>query len=78
MPVNHPPSRRTTPPRGLVRLDTAAEQFDCSVRTIRRMIASGAITGYRVGPRMLRVDLQEIDAVVRRVPTVRQQAGDRP
>ena len=36
-----------------------AEQFGVSPRTIRRYIASGRLTGYRIGPRLIRVDADE-------------------
>lgn len=40
-----------------------------SERTLRRMIAAGRVTGYRAGPRLIRVDLNELDAVLRSIPT---------
>jgi excisionase family DNA binding protein len=43
----------------LVSLAEAAEHFHVSVRTLRRRIADGTITGYRVG-RLIRVDLDEL------------------
>jgi excisionase family DNA binding protein len=39
----------------------AAEYADCNERTLRRAIAHGEITGYRVG-RVYRIDLNELDA----------------
>lgn len=39
----------------------AAEYARCSTRTLERRIASGEITGYNVGSRVV-VDLNEIDA----------------
>lgn len=45
----------------LVSVPEAAKQFNCSTRTIRRYIADGRLTGYRIGPRMLRVDRAELD-----------------
>jgi len=45
---------------------------DVSQKTIRRRIAEGSLTGYRMGPRILRVDLNELDALMRPIPT----AGD--
>jgi excisionase family DNA binding protein len=53
----------------LVDLKKAAEVFDCSERTVRRMIAAGEITGYRVGKRLLRVDLNELQQVARVIPS---------
>lgn len=51
--------------RRLSSLPVAAEQYGVSSRTIRRYISAGHITGYRFGPRMLRVDLDELDALLR-------------
>lgn len=63
MPNNPKPSR-------LRDLKYAAERFDCSERTVRRMIAAGQLTGYRVGKRLIRVDADELDALARVIPTV--------
>jgi excisionase family DNA binding protein len=52
------------------RLETAAERLDVHPRTLRRMIARGEITGYRLGSKTLRVDPAEIDAALRPIPTV--------
>ena len=35
---------------------------------MRRRIADGDITGYRLGPRIIRVDLAELDATFRPIP----------
>lgn len=43
----------------LVPLSVAAETFCVSVKTIRRRIADGTVTGYRIG-RLIRVDLDEM------------------
>ncbi|MDS1115611.1 helix-turn-helix domain-containing protein [Gordonia westfalica] len=40
----------------------AAEYLGVSTRTVRQMIADGRLRGYRNGPRMIRLDLNEIDA----------------
>lgn len=53
------------PQRRMSSLPDAAEQFGVSVKTLRRYISAGRITGYRFGPRMLRVDLNELDALLR-------------
>jgi len=63
--------KRTEPqaaPR-LASLAEAAEHLGCSVRTIRRRISAGEITGYRFGPRLLRVDLEELECSLRPIPT---------
>jgi excisionase family DNA binding protein len=51
-------------------LTEAAVEYGCSVRTIRRMIARGELTGYRVGQRLLRVDRAELASAMRVVQTV--------
>jgi len=50
-------------------IDRAALIAGVSARTIRRRIADGSIRGYRFGPRIIRVDLDEVDALFRRMPT---------
>lgn len=60
-------------PRRLVRMRTVADQYDVSERTIRAWIADGLLTAYRIGPRALRLDLAEVEAlIVRRLPTARR------
>ncbi|WP_051036717.1 helix-turn-helix transcriptional regulator [Nocardia otitidiscaviarum] len=49
-----------------VSLDQAAEAWGVSVRTIRRRIADGTITGYRVPhTRAIRVDMNELDSIMK-------------
>ncbi|WP_396327823.1 excisionase family DNA-binding protein [Jatrophihabitans lederbergiae] len=55
--------------RRLASINHAAEYVGCTTRTIRRRIASGELTGYRFGPRLIRVDLNELDAALRPIPT---------
>lgn len=57
-----------------VSLEVGAEYLDCSVRTVRRLIASGDLTGCRVGKRLIRVDLNEIDAMLRPIPNAKTVA----
>ncbi|ACV79821.1 hypothetical protein Namu_3496 [Nakamurella multipartita DSM 44233] len=47
--------------RHLVTIAAAAEFAAVNPRTIRRRISDGTITAYRVGPRILRVDLNEVE-----------------
>lgn len=42
-------------------LEQAGEYLGVTSRTIRMMIADGRLTGYRNGPRIVRVDLNEVD-----------------
>lgn len=46
----------------------AANYVNVSTRTIRRRIADGSIGAYRFGPRVIRVDLDEIDALFKQIP----------
>lgn len=62
--------RSSTVSKRLVAITVAADHFGISERTVRRRIADGTITGYRVGPRLIRVDLAQIDAMLRPIPTV--------
>lgn len=53
-----------------VTLAYAAEYAAVSTKTIRRRVADGTLTGYRNGPRLLRVDLNEVDEkLLRPIPT---------
>lgn len=56
--------------RRYITLKAAAEGLACSERTLRRMIAAGELTAYRVGNRLIRLDADELDALVRVVPTL--------
>ena len=58
---------------GYLTLQEAAERLRCSTKTVRRYVASGRLTAYRVGPTMLRVSAEQLDAMVvaGEVPTVR-------
>lgn len=68
-----PPAKRPNPKnderRRFIRQEAAAERWDVSVDTIRRMIATGKITGYRLNNRIIRVDVAEVDAAFRPIPT---------
>lgn len=69
---NKPPTSRpaSDESRRFIRQEAAAERWDVSVDTIRRMISAGKITGYRLNNRIIRVDLAEVDAAFRPIPTV--------
>ena len=54
-----------TPSLRLVGTTPAAEYADVSTKTVRRWIAEGRLTGYRVGPRLIKIDLNELDAMLR-------------
>jgi excisionase family DNA binding protein len=48
-----------------VKIVDAAEYLQVTDRTIRQMIPDGRLTGYRSGNRLVRVDLNEVDAAMR-------------
>ncbi|WP_256791994.1 helix-turn-helix domain-containing protein [Terrabacter sp. Ter38] len=51
-------------------LAEAAERTGLSTKTLRRRIASGVLAAYRSGPRVLRVDPDDVDRMMVRLPTV--------
>jgi len=55
--------------RRLASIDVAAEYAGVSRRTICRRIDDGTIPAYKFGPRAVRVDLDELDAAMRPIPT---------
>jgi len=61
-----------TETRSTETLADAAARHGVHPRTIRRRIAEGQLTGYRFGPHLLRVDPDEVDALLRPVPTAGQ------
>lgn len=60
---------RTTMHRRHASIEQAATYVGCNPRTIRRYITRGLLTGYRLGPRLLRVDLNELDELMRPIPS---------
>lgn len=46
-------------------LAEAADYLSVTDRTIRQMISDGRLRGYRSGTRLVRVDLNEIDAAMK-------------
>jgi excisionase family DNA binding protein len=53
----------------LVSVQIGAKFASVSEKTIRRYIASGDLTGYRLGKKLIRVDLDEINQLLKRIPT---------
>lgn len=54
----------------LASVKAGADYLDVSTRSIRNWIAQGRITGYRVG-RVIKVDLVELDAFAKPIPTAK-------
>lgn len=55
-------------------LADAAAYVDCNERTLRRHIAAGQLRGYRLG-RLLRIDLDDLDAMLQPIPTRESSAA---
>jgi excisionase family DNA binding protein len=53
-----------------VPLAEAAAYGPVKTRTLRDWIAKGLLPGYRIGPRLILVDLNDLDRLMRRIPTV--------
>jgi len=47
----------------------AAEYLGVGTLTIRRMISRGQLKGGRIGTKMIRVKREDLDAMVREIPT---------
>jgi excisionase family DNA binding protein len=56
----------------LISVNDAALRLDVSAHTVRRWIADGTLPAYRVGRRLIKIDLADLDRVAKRIPT----AGD--
>ena len=52
-------------------LTSAAERTGLSIRTLRRRIAGGQLAAYRSGPRVIRVDPDDVDHLMVPIPTAR-------
>lgn len=53
-------------------LETAA-YLHCGERTVRRLIADGTLQGHRLGKRLVRLDLDEVDEALVRMPSAATQ-----
>lgn len=67
-------SATTTAARRLASISQAADYAAVSTKTIRRRIADGSLTGYKMGTRIIRVDLDELDDLLRVIPTTHKSA----
>lgn len=63
--------RTHTAQRRLSSIPGAADYAAVSTKTIRRRIADGSLTGYRFGTRVIRVDLNELDELLRPIPSAK-------
>lgn len=61
-------TRSHVPQRRLASIASVADYTDTSTKTVRRRIADGTFTAYRMG-RLIRLDLGEVDSALRQIPT---------
>jgi hypothetical protein len=69
------PRTTTRRPGRRVPLAEGSVYAHLSIKTLRRYIADGRITGYRAGVKLIQVDLDEIDAIIKPVPAARNGAA---
>jgi excisionase family DNA binding protein len=59
-------------PSQWVTIAAAAQRLGLSTKSIRRRIADGTLPAYRVGPRLIRLDLLDVDRLMLRpIPTAK-------
>ena len=56
--------KHTVGDRELVTMEQAAEYLGVVPLTIRRRIAAGQLKAYRLGPRIVRVDMADVEAML--------------
>ncbi|CAL8977578.1 hypothetical protein PROP_02225 [Propionicimonas sp. T2.31MG-18] len=59
----------STKPGAFISLATAADMLGISVHTLRRRIAAGELPAYRSGRRIIRVRINDLDKMLRRIPS---------
>lgn len=67
MPASRKPT--STSSRRYLTLSDAAGWLSLDEKTLRRWISQGRLTAYRVGPKLIRLDADEIESMIRVVPT---------
>ena len=56
-------------------IQEAASHVSVHPDTIRRRISSGDLKAYRLGKRLIRIDLDEVEALFRSIPTVEKESA---
>lgn len=59
--ANQSPAPRNLP--ALLTLSETADALSTSVQTVRRMISRGDLPAYRYGPRLIRIDADDLRAL---------------
>lgn len=70
-PANTGPNRKTRrhpdPQRVHVGLDEAAVYLDVTTKTVRRLIASGQLPAYRLGKRLIKIRVADLESLMKPV-----------
>ena len=61
-------SNNSALPTRIATVQEVADRFRVTHMTIRRWIAAGKLTAYRIGGHTIRLDLDEVDALVEVAP----------
>lgn len=56
-----------------VSITEGAKYFSINPRTLRRLISKGDLPAYRVGARIIRINLNELDQAITRMQSVASQ-----
>lgn len=56
-------------------LADAAGRLNVSTRTLRRHISEGTLPAYRIGARLIKVRVDDVDALLRPIPATRRAAA---
>jgi excisionase family DNA binding protein len=59
----------TQPSREYLSVSAAAARLDVHARTIRRWIAAGKLSAYRIGGTAVRIKVADLEHLGRRIPT---------
>jgi excisionase family DNA binding protein len=54
--------------RRLATVQESATYLRVSVKTVRRMIAGGELIAYRLGSRAIRIDMEQLESLLRPIP----------
>lgn len=64
------PAQNQSGKRRLVTIRQGADYLGVSEKTIRRYIAAGRLSGFRMGQRLIRIDANELETLMNPIPTV--------
>ena len=69
-------NKRPSPnPRRYVSIQDAAAYLGLTDAGVRKFISEGRLTGYRLGKRAIRVEMNEVEELLSPIPTAKVGAG---